>query len=120
MLTCIRAHAQCQFKRTGPAFFPAAGWDAMSAGAQQQESHAFHVARAGKIVMAYSILFFSIASSLVPLALSNPVSHSLLPAPIDTTRLQGERLIKSARSSDPNRLPWSVSGWMRRASPQAC
>ena len=29
---------------------------------------------AGKVVMAYSIVFFSLASMLVPLALSNPVN----------------------------------------------
>lgn len=33
----------------------------------------------GKVVMAYSILFFSLSSMLVPLALSSPVCLSLLP-----------------------------------------
>ena len=120
MLTCIRTDAQCQVKRTGPALLSAGLWDAMSAGARQQESHNFLVVRAGKIVMAYSILFFSIASTLVPLALSNPVSHQLLRASIHTNLLQREGLMKSARSRVPNGLPRSASGCMRRLSPEAC
>ena len=58
--------------------------------------------------MAYSILFFSIASMLLPLALSNPVSPPLLRALINPAPLQGGRLIRNVGSSEPNSLPWSV------------